>query len=153
MISRSDRIAARDRADRAAKLARTYLRKVGHALSALRSGDIQVGSSFWDLLGQSIETATEIVEQLPDEFFAETPLSDFFGIGIGRDVPSTHNLSSEHLEAAKSLVALIEGRQARGKAERLVAQMEDPSGRTPEEAESFRRSAAALREKHGLGAA
>jgi hypothetical protein len=134
---------------RAVKLAITYLRKAESWLYP--HPPLPHDPAYWTLLDQGIETATEIVRALPGSFFCDERVEDTFGMLGG----GTHtlNLSDSVLEQAKKLVSEIEGRRERGDALRRIGQLEDTTGRTPEEAKAYLAKASELRERHGLAAA
>lgn len=145
-----ERMAHYDWVVRQAKLAKTYLLKVEQTLDTK-----DLNTYHWDLLDQALSTATDIVEKLPDEFFVSEKIQDHFGLLSALGTPDDYdkfNSSDAPLEAAEKLVALLKERRAKVDVLRKIRQMENTTGRTPAEAEAFRRSAAALRERYGLGA-
>lgn len=144
----STRVEAYEKRGRAVKLAVTYLRKA--ELWLYPHPGLPDDPAYWTLLDQGIETATEIVRALPDSFFRDERVDDTFGMLGG----GTHtlNLSDSVLEHAKKLVAEVERRRERGDALRRIGQLENTTGRTPEEAEAYRAKASELRERIGLAA-
>ena len=121
---------------------------VKRAISYTRSAEAKLGlfkiapPSYWTLLDQSIETATSIVETLPDDYFEETDVPDLFGLGVTR-----HNMSDETLERAEKLVAAILARRDRERTLRRIRALENTTGRTPEETAEYQRKADELRSK------
>lgn len=145
-----ERMALREKVERSAKMATTYLRKAGGALHW--STDRPISVSYWTLLEQALQTALDIVEELPDDFFVSSEVEDYFGIGDALDL-GAHNSSDEPLEAARKLLAAIEARRERGNVMRRIVAMENTTGRTEIEAAAFREKARELRKAHGLDAA
>lgn len=141
-----ERMTMTEKVDRTVKSATTYLRKASWWLLN-RSETHYVPWWYSALLDQCVATATDIVEALPEEFFETSPLTDHFGLG---GAPGSYNLSDDMLKEAQALVAAIEARRGRTDVLRKVGLLENPSGRTPEEAELFRSKAMQLRERHGL---
>lgn len=144
MSTYRERIERYERVDRTVKLAVTYLRK---ASVFLNPDEAETPSSYWGLLDQSIETATDIVDALPNSFFESTVIGDPFGLvsAMHGDPRSRHNLSDDPLEKARALVAALERRREREQVLRRIAQLENVEGRTPGEAEVFLARAARMR--------
>lgn len=122
------RMRERDQAHRRLRMAKSYL---GQAAWAAQRDPYEATTVMDDL----IDSLVRMVGAMPDEFFD----------------PSEYNYHYRWaLDAAEKLVGALRDGGKRQEVLALIAKMEDPSGRTPEEAESFRASAAALREKHGI---
>jgi hypothetical protein len=141
----SARAAISDYIERSVKMATTYLRKAENGLYEISPPS----TYYWTLLDQALETASSIILKLPDEFFEGTPSTDPLGLGLGG---GRFNLSDGPLEAAEKVVAALKARRERGDALRRIEALENTTGRTPEEAESYIATAAGLREKHGIPA-
>lgn len=141
--SYSERMAIYDRVDRNAKLATTYLRKASDWLHDVKP----IPTQYWALLDAALAAAVEIVAKLPDSFFVSEPTEDWLGLAVRGE---KLNLSDGPLEAARKLVTALEGRRRRVDVLRKVGRLEDPSGRTPEEAALFAQKAAELRARHEL---
>lgn len=131
-------VEAYEKRERALKFAITYLRK---ATMMLHPRDYwqRVSSAYWTLLDEALDTACEIVKELPDEFFVTEEVESVFGLPGGK-----LNLSDGPLEKVEKLVALLERRRSEGKKQRRIALLSNVEGRTPEEAEAFRAKAAEL---------
>jgi hypothetical protein len=137
-----DRLRMADRVDRTAKMATTYLKKASFWMH-YRKETKYVPPLYWYLLDQAIETATDIIEALPDHFFEEQQGGGNF---LGFDIePHKFSLSDAPLEATEKLLAAIQARRKRMKGMRRIEALENTTGRTPEEAEAYRAKAAELR--------
>lgn len=135
MTSRVERMNKRDRA---VKLAGTYLRKACGWLQWDK--DLPVTGDYWSLLDASLEAAEEILEALPEDFFATQPGESFFGLAA-----EPYNMSDEPYAQAARIVALIERRREKGRRLRRIELLEAVEGRTPEEAAAYRQKAVELR--------
>jgi hypothetical protein len=125
----------------------TYVKK-SLAFMYAHPKHIPISSGYWDLLEISIDAATEITQNLPDDFFETTKSDDPFGIlaanGLERDF---YNQSDEPLANARKLVAAIEARRAGTKTMRRIEQLENTVGRTEAETASYRAKAEELRSR------
>lgn len=105
-------------------------------------------TDYWALLDQAIQTATDVVEALPADFFESTFTPDYFGMRAVFGELWSHDkssLSDQPYEAAQKLVAAFEERRKGAQRAALIARLEDTNGRTPEEAALYREKAAQLR--------
>jgi hypothetical protein len=132
--------------DRTVKMATTYLKKATDALFWYDRRPLLTG--YWTLLEQALDTAGDIVGELPDDYFEVTETEDYFGLNEGR--PMRYRMGDDALEKAEKLVAAIKARCERGDALRTILQLEDTTGRTEDEAKSYRAKAAELRRRYSL---
>lgn len=143
----------RESIERACKMAVTYLRKSRDSLWWYKTTPRM--PAYWDVLDAALDTATHIVEELDDGFFEDEPTDDgglLSGLlratyPEGMEPSRLYNSSDQRLEVAKNLVALIEKRRSRTVTLRKVRALENTTGRSPEEAESYKAKAAELRSK------
>lgn len=130
-----------DKATRAAKLAKTHLRRAEDLMYACRNDGTPVPSWYGDALEQALGTAEAIIEHgMPDEHFVPRDVADFFGLGGARNF----NPSDQTLERVRKIEGALASRRAKGKKQGLIAKLANTEGRTPEEAEAFRRKAEEL---------
>jgi tetratricopeptide (TPR) repeat protein len=108
--------------------------------------DVPMGTAYWSLLDAAIETATEIVEELPDDFFESYEVQDYFGLAETFGPLGKTSQADEPFEKAQKLLAAFEGRLKRGELLRRIQALETTNGRTDEEAEMYRAKAQELRE-------
>lgn len=147
-----ERIFLSDKIDLAVKVATTYLRKSGNALywtTKDRTTRIRpISSWYWALLNQALDTANDIVKELPDDFFEDRPLGDPLGINdeLGLSSNERFNLSDEPLEKAEKVVAALQARRKRTVVLRKIHALENTDGRTEEEAKVYRAKADELRQ-------
>lgn len=135
---------AYDQVDRTVKLAVTYTRKAADALHWPGAPSPPL-PGYWSLLETMLRAAVDIAEALPDKFYATTTERGFLD-----GQPYKFNLSEESVERARELVALLERRLGQAGRARVIAALEDTTGRTPEEAELYRAGAARMRAlEHG----
>jgi hypothetical protein len=133
MGSAREALRQRERAERSAKLASTYLGKT----TAYLQGGTEIFESYMErLLGEALDAALVLVEALPDEPFVD------YGVENG---VKQWNLHESWHENAERLVAAIARRCENVGAEALIAKLENVEGRTPEEAKAFLAKAAELR--------
>lgn len=155
MSDYSEQIWLRDKIDLTVKTATTYLRKAGGALywtTKDRTAQVRpISSWYWALLDQALDTAADIIEALPDDFFEDRPLGDPLGVNavLGLNANERYNTSDGPLERAQKVVAALEARREKTVALRLIHALENTTGRTEIEADAFRAKAAELREKLG----
>ena len=113
-------------------------------------GRYGISYHYQDLLEQALDLATAIIEQLPDSYFRDEEAEDYFGLKDKLGLGSLHyNLSDDRQKQVVKLTEALDRRRERGKVLRQIMAMENESGRTPEEAEMFRRKAAELRARIG----
>lgn len=133
MANARERLEQREKAERSAKLASTYLRKT---TAYLRAGaeifDVYEERLFSDVL----DAALALVEALPDD-----PFIDY---GVENGVPQWNQYQSWRDEI-EGLAAALERRCSSIGRDTLIAKLENVEGRTPEEAAAFRAKAAELR--------
>lgn len=123
------RMQAQEESRRTLRSAKTYLGKAAKAAKYDPYEATQV-------LHEMMEGMRRLVDAMPSEFFVE----------------SEGNFQLKWaVEEAHSIVDAFARGRKREAARAKVLKMEDSAGRTPEEAESFLRSAASLRERHNLG--
>lgn len=134
----TDRMKMYEKMDRIAKRATSYLRSASLWLPESKSMPVQ----YWTLLDQAVDTAKDIVEHLPDDFFETREIPDLFGLTGGT---FKHNVSDASLEKAEALVAAIKARRSRGDRLELIRKLENTTGRTEQEAAMYRDRAAQLR--------
>src|SRR5882762_6145733 len=147
MATYRERLAAYDFVDRNVKRATTYTRKAAHLLWAYDKEMLPARpTSYWTLLDQTIQTATDIVRALPNDFFESTETPDYFGMrAVLGDWRSKSSLSDEPYEATQKLLRAFEERRKGAQRAALIARLEDTTGRTPEEAALYQAKADKLR--------
>jgi len=143
MKAAHERMALHDKIDRAVRMTVTYLRKSSNAL--WWTDHRPIPPAYWSLLEQAIQTAIDIVEELPDDYFETTMMPDRFGLNDGADV--AFNMSDEPVELTEKLVTALGERRKREKALRRIRQLEEVVGRSPEEAALYLAKAAEMRAK------
>lgn len=143
-----------EKMERAVRMATAYVQSAERWLFSARhphasDTEMPLSPSWWTLLSQMIDTATEIVEHLPDEFFESSPVGDWFGLttALGGDPHHLHNSSDEPLEKARKLIAMFESRREREKVLHRIRRLENVDGREPEEANTFLAKASELRRR------
>lgn len=142
----NERMARQDKFSRTIKTTKTYLKKA----QAWLYNDPPNMVEYWDLLDATIQTATEIIERLPEDFFQSEEVVDYFGLRAAifpGGLLGKMNSSDAPLEAARALVTMIEKRRERGDAMEKIRRLEAVEGRTPEEAEVYLAKARELRER------
>lgn len=137
----------REKIERTVRVTTTYLRKSSGALWWTERRPIDV--AYWSLLDAALETAADIIEELPDEFFDDEPIGDPLGIAgtLGLDPSERFNMSDDRLAKAERVASLLRTRRERTVALRKISALENTTGRTPAEAESYRAKATELRER------
>lgn len=149
-------LALRDKVELAVKMATTYLRKASGALywtTADRATKVRpIPSDYWALLDQALDTAADIIDALPEDFFEDRPLGDPLGINeeLGFSSDELFNMSDGPLERAEKVIAAIRARRERTVALRRILALERTDGRTEDEAAAYRAKAADLRRQHGV---
>jgi hypothetical protein len=126
--------------DRQIKLAITYLENAERLLHAHPPAFTVPPWRYWTLLEHAIQTATTIVEALPEDFFETETIQSILDGQLLQ-----HNLSDEPQRLAQRLIDAIERRRGREKILHRIRQLENVTGRTDEEAELFKAKAAELR--------
>lgn len=126
----------REEIERKIKTTITYLK----GSEAFLERQKPVPYQYRDLLEVAIETATEIVEALPEDFFEMVPAGNFLGFSI-----DAHTPSDEVFEKAQKLLNTFIERRKRGVVLATIAKLEDTTGRLPEEAAAYKAKAAELR--------
>lgn len=106
---------------------------------------------YFDLAQRSIDSATEIVDHLPDDYFDEQTGGDAFGIlaALGADTSYTYTLADDLADSAQKLVAALDKRASDAKRRRRIKRLENVKGRTPGEAASYLAKAEELRRGQG----
>jgi hypothetical protein len=149
----AERVAAVERWERYVKRAVSYLGKARFAIDIKIKNKSLLYFMRYDyekLLDETLETAYEILEALPDDFFADDAVEDIFGLGASLGVNiggMKYNSSDDVCEAAQKIVTLLERRRGDAKKARRIALLENTDGRTTEEAAAYRAKAAELRAK------
>lgn len=145
MTTYEERTAMYDKAQRHAKRATAYLKNASVWLPFLSGQKMPPPVDYWQLLDAALDTAADIVEALPDNFFVTEEATDWFGLGGG----GKYNQSDEPLDAARKLVAAIVARRERGETLDRIRRLENVTGRTPQEARAYMAKAEELRSKMG----
>jgi hypothetical protein len=107
--------------------------------------DVPMNVSYQTLVDAALQAALDVLRELPDDFFAMTEARGFMD-----GSPFSYSQADDPLEAAKKIVAYINERRERDKILIRIRALENTTGRTPEEAESYLTMAAKLRVQHGM---
>lgn len=138
----NERASLYEKIDRSVRTATTYLRKASGLLDVARHHDLPISTNYWTLLDAALEAALEVAHALPDDFFEDVPAGDSMFGSL-----NAFNISDGPMEMAEKVVAALQARRTTLAATRLIAKLENTTGRTPEEAAAYRAKATELRSR------
>lgn len=133
------------RIDRNVRTAETYVKKARNLLYTWEhvAPKQPMAAAYWTLVEQLLDTAHEIVERLPSDWFETTTERSFFD---GSSFEFNH---AEHTvgERLAKLNELYERRVKDARLDARIRALENTTGRTPEEAAAYQAKADELRGK------